>query len=136
MKFVKTLLLSFFLLTIFSCQESGPKDFALQKDQCDNCKMTITDLPYATQLITEKGRLYKFDDISCMTMYENSEAEKVAGAKKYVVDFPSKKIIELPNATLIQGGSIKSPMGGDTQAFESKDAATKAAAELGASLVN
>lgn len=135
MKFIQTLIFTFSLLTFFSCQENGPKYFALQKDQCDNCKMTITDLQYATQLITEKGRVYKFDDISCMTMYENSEPDKEAKSKKYVIDFPTKKFVELSKATLIKGGSIKSPMGGNTQAYENKETAEKAAKKLGASVI-
>ncbi len=135
MKFSK-ILLAVASLTFMSCQQSGPKDFLLEKDQCDNCKMTIADITYAAELITEKGRVYKFDDISCMTMYESAEAEKTANAKKYVIDAPTGKFVELPKATLIKGGSIKSPMGGNTQAFASKEAAQKAAAKLGATLIN
>lgn len=136
MKFLKNVLLALPFLALMSCQESGPKDFLLEKDQCDNCKMTIADINYATELITEKGRVYKFDDISCMTMYEGSEADKVKNAKKYVIDVPTGKFVELPKATLIKGGSIKSPMGGNTQAFANKDEAQKAAATLGAALIN
>ncbi|MBF8458307.1 nitrous oxide reductase accessory protein NosL [Kaistella sp. G5-32] len=136
MKFPKSILLALPFLALMSCQESGPKDFLLEKDQCDNCKMTITDLPYGTELITEKGRVYKFDDISCMTMYENSEADKVKNSKKYVIDAPTGKFVELSKATLIKEGNIKSPMGGNTQAFENKEAAQKAATALGATLTN
>ena len=136
MTYLKNLLVALPFLALVSCQESGPKDFLLEKDQCDNCKMTIADINYATELITEKGRVYKFDDISCMTMYENSEADKLKNAKKYVIDAPSGKFLELSKATLIKGGNIKSPMGGNTKAFENKEAAQKAAATLGASLIN
>ena len=136
MKLLKNLLFALPFLASLSCQESGPKDFLLEKDQCDNCKMTISDINYATELITEKGRVYKFDDISCMTMYENSEADKVKNAKKYVIDVPTGKFLELSKATLITGGNIKSPMCGNTQAFASKEAAQKAATTLGASLTN
>jgi copper chaperone NosL len=117
-----------------SCQKSGPKDFVLGKDQCDNCRMTITEQKFATQLITAKGRAYKFDDISCMTMYESSNPDKATNAKTYVVDFPSGQFLEKSRATFIKGGSIKSPMGGNTQAYKDKAAAQKAAATLGASL--
>lgn len=135
MKFFKTSLLLTFLLAIIACQNGAPKDFILGNDQCDNCKMTITDIKYATEMITEKGRVYKFDDLSCMTMYEDSEAEKAKNAKFYVIDFPSEKFIEKANATLITGGTIKSPMGGNTQAFEQIDVAEKAAANLGATVI-
>ena len=54
--------------------------------------------------------------------------------KKYVIDFPSEKFLETTKATFIKGGNIKSPMGGNTQAYQNKSAAEKAAATLGASL--
>lgn len=134
MNFSKILLAAASVLAIMSCQKSGPKDFVLGKDQCDNCRMTITEQKFATQLITAKGRAYKFDDISCMTIYESSNQDKATNAKTYVVDFPSGKFLEKSRATFIKGGSIKSPMGGNTQAYKDKAAAQKAAATLGASL--
>ena len=96
--------------------------------------MTISEPKYATQLITEKGRLYKFDDISCLNDYEVSNTETTANAKKYVADFPTGKFIESSTATFIKGGDIKSPMGGNTQAYQDKAAAEKAAVELQATL--
>ena len=135
MKFLKTSLLLSFVITLMACQDSGPQGFLLGQDQCDNCKMTITENKYATEMITEKGRIYKFDDLSCMTMYESSEAEKAKNAKFYVIDFPSEKFVEKANATLVHGGAIKSPMGGNTQAFENISVAEKAAAELGATVI-
>ena len=135
MNFTKTIILAFSVLAILSCQKSGPKEFALGKDQCDNCRMTITEHKYATQLLTEKGRAYKFDDISCMTMYESSNPDKAVNSKMYVIDFPSGSFLEKARAIFIKGGSIKSPMGGNTQAFRDKAAAEKAAAATGASLI-
>ena len=134
MELKKSLIIVGSVLAFMSCQQSGPKDFLLGKDQCDNCKMTITELKYAAELITQKGRVYKFDDISCMTMYESSNPDKATNAKKYVIDFPSEKFLETTKATFIKGGNIKSPMGGNTQAYQNKSAAEKAAATLGASL--
>ncbi len=136
MNILKNFLATASLVTLASCQPAGPQDFVLEKDQCDNCKMTITNAKYGAEMITEKGRVYKFDDISCMTMFANSEAEKAANATKYVVDFPSGKFLELSKAHLISGGSISSPMGGNTQAYETPEAAKKAAESLGAQIVN
>ena len=134
MELKKSLIIAGSVLAFMSCQQSGPKDFLLGKDQCDNCRMTITEQKYATQLITQKGRAYKFDDIMCMNMYESSNPDKATNAKTYVIDFPSGKFLEKAKATFIKGGSIKSPMGGNTQAYQDKAAAQKAAATLGASL--
>lgn len=134
MTFTKTLVAAASVLAILSCQKSGPKDFVLGKDQCDNCRMTITEVGYATQLLTDKGRAYKFDDIMCMNMYETANPDKAKDAKLYVIDFPSGKFLEKAKAIFVKGGSIKSPMGGNTQAYQNKSAAEKAAASLGASI--
>ena len=134
MKLLGRLFLAGSMLFLAACAESGPQEISVGKDQCDNCKMTISDAKYATQLITEKGRNYKFDDLSCMKDYEISNTESTVNAKMYVVDFPSGKFIESNTATFIKGGDIKSPMGGNTQAFQNKDAAVKAAANLQATL--
>lgn len=134
MKLFRNLILASSFLILAACAEKGPKEIAVGKDQCDNCKMTITDAKYATQLITEKGRNYKFDDITCLKDYEISNTETTTNAKEYVVDFPTGKFIEANTATFIKGGEIKSPMGGNTQTFKDKTAAEKAATTLGASI--
>lgn len=134
MKLFGKLFLASSMMFLAACAETGPQDIAVGKDQCDNCKMTISEPKYATQLITEKGRLYKFDDISCLTDYETSNTESTTNAKTYVADFPSGKFIERSTATFIKGGAIKSPMGGNTQAFQDKAAAEKAAIDLQATL--
>ena len=60
--------------------------------------------------------------------------EDAATAKTYVADFPSGQFFDSSTATFISGGSIKSPMNGNIQAYKDKAAAEKAAAELGATL--
>lgn len=133
MKFLKFFLTASILTTIIACSKSGPQEIAIGIDQCEHCKMTISDAKYATQLITEKGRVYKFDDIKCMQDYAMSNKD-AATAKTYVADFPSGQLFDSSTATFISGGSIKSPMNGNIQAYKDKAAAEKAAAELGATL--
>ncbi|QOW11627.1 hypothetical protein Q73A0000_15225 [Kaistella flava (ex Peng et al. 2021)] len=134
MKLFGRLLLASSMIVLAACSKTGPQEIAVGKDQCDNCKMTITEPKYATELITKKGRLYKFDDIACMKDYENSNAETTGNATTYVADFPTGQFIESSTATLIKGGEIKSPMGGNTQAFKNKSDADKAASDLGATI--
>lgn len=134
MKFLKFFSLLMIITAFTACSKNGPQEIAVGKDQCENCKMTISEPKYATQLVTDKGRMYKFDDIKCMKDYELGNKD-AANAKTYVADFPSGQFFESTSATLIEGGSIKSPMGGNTQAFKDKAAAEKAAAELGATVV-
>ena len=41
----------------FSCSPKGPEKINFGKDQCELCKMGIEDPKFATELITEKGRI-------------------------------------------------------------------------------
>lgn len=134
MNLSKTLLITGSLLALASCAKNGPQEIAVGKDQCENCKMNITEPKYATQLVTAKGKVYKFDDLKCMQDYATSNTEASKDAKTYVADFPSGQFFDSSTATFISGGTIKSPMGGNTQAYKDKAAAQKAATELGATL--
>ena len=136
MNFIKNSLIVAGMLSLAACAEKGPQEITIGKDQCDNCKMTISEPKYATQLLTEKGRVYKFDDIACLRDYEATNPENTGNATVYVADFPSGKFVESSTATFIKGGQIISPMGGNTQAYSDKAAAEKAASELGATLTN
>ncbi|MBS1549814.1 MAG: nitrous oxide reductase accessory protein NosL [Bacteroidetes bacterium] len=117
-------------VALISCGSDDAKTIKVG-EQCEHCKMSIENVKYATELITEKGKIYKFDDIKCMNGYANSNADKVVNAKTYVTDYPSGKLIEFEKATFIKGGSIKSPMGGNMQAYENKEEAEKAKKEFG-----
>lgn len=129
-------IIGFAAITVAVSCQSGPQDIKLGTDQCDHCKMTITEQKFAAELVTEKGRVYKFDDVQCMKEYAKDNADKSQNAKTYGVDFTSGKFVDLSSSTLIQGGKIESPMGGNYRVYSDKAAAQKAAAELGAKLVN
>lgn len=129
--FTKNIITVFSFICMFiGCQSAGPSEIILGKEQCDNCKMTIEDIKYAAELMTEKGKPYKFDDISCMTKFINSNPDKAKNAKTYVVDFKTSQFIETSKAVFVKGGQISSPMGGNTQAYSGKKDAEKAAKEL------
>ncbi len=50
---------------ISSCSvEPQPIDFG--KDHCTYCKMTIVDDRYGSELVTAKGKVFKFDAVECL----------------------------------------------------------------------
>lgn len=80
--------------------------------------MSISDDRFGTELITEKGRVYKFDDLSCMLRY-TSENNDVAVKAYYVCDYLSKGVlIPAESASFVFSRSFKSPMRGDIAAFK------------------
>ena len=99
-------------LTLFSCANDKAIPIKLNADNCDFCGMSIADGKFAAEVITEKGRDYKFDDILCMINYtqENSNT-KIGGY--YVNDFAKDNVLIPANtAIFLSGGTIQSPMRG------------------------
>lgn len=132
----KSILIPLFAILglLYSCAQNGPQDISLGSDACDFCKMTITEKEFAAELLTSKGRIYKFDDHRCLTGYKSSNPEKAAGSTSYLIDFPSGEFLEETKATLLTGGTIKSPMGGNTRAYKEASVAQKDAVTTGAKI--
>lgn len=133
----KTLAASFAGITILftSCTGSGPQPISLNKDACDFCKMTISDGRFAAEFITAKGRMYKFDDLSCMMQYIASQGE--GSIKKYYISEFTKELeyIDATTAWYIHHEDLKSPMNGNTAAFSTKEAATDFAQKYQATVI-
>ncbi|MEJ8606223.1 nitrous oxide reductase accessory protein NosL [Riemerella anatipestifer] len=134
--YILTLLLAFITFTSFSCNNKNVEAIELGKDQCSHCKMTIQDSRYATELITEKGRIYKFDDLVCMEAYTRENSQKIGNAKLFVSDFLTSQLFPLEKAFKITGGQVKSPMNGNIATFKNKNEAIKEAHRLQASVIN
>ena len=48
-----------------SCN-SGPQPIKLGQDACSFCKMSIADNHFGAEIMTKKGKVYKFDDMHCI----------------------------------------------------------------------
>lgn len=118
-------------IVFYSCVDAGPQAIHLHSDPCDFCRMTISDGRLATELITKKGRIYKFDDLVCMLEYR--QEQKPLTRKYYVSDYTKPNtLIDADNAWFIRHDSLKTPMGGNIVAFASKQTAIEYAARLNA----
>lgn len=122
--------------TIVSCGTKEPQPIKLNVDSCDSCKMTIANAQYAAELITDKGRIYKFDDLSCMIHYIK-ENGGLPNARLFVNDYPTaNKFIAFEQAFFLKGGSIHGPMGGKVIGFGSSAEAQNYQPKLQAEAVN
>jgi copper chaperone NosL len=132
---MKTLLASLTILFILaSCGSDTPKPIKLNSDACDFCKMTISNGKFAAELITEKGRYYKFDDVTCMVKYAKSNTV-VAYKSFYVSDYSKDNtLIPVEQSFFLKGGTISSPMRGNAIALSTKNAATEFQTKLNAEL--
>jgi copper chaperone NosL len=119
------LFLLIMVLIVTSCSSTGPEPIYLNKDDCDNCKMSISDKRFACELVTEKGRIYKFDDISCMVSYANDHNDKMTNAQFYIIDYLlPNELMPSDKLSFVEGEKVASPMGGNIAAFSNKDSAS------------
>jgi copper chaperone NosL len=102
-----------------SCSSKEPEPIKLNVDQCSFCKMSISDGRFGSELITKKGRIYKFDDIVCLTSYVHQNPLDAEGF--YVNDYATDNtLIPAETAYFIKGEQISSPMRGNIAAFASE----------------
>jgi copper chaperone NosL len=89
--------------------------------------MGIVDAKFGAEIITGKGKVYKFDDIGCMIRYMKSgELDQKDIDRTYVINFEKpNEFLELNKATLVASPLTRSPMGFNLAAFANTDAATK-----------
>lgn len=122
-------------LLLFSCGETRPEPAKLNADNCDHCKMTIADAKFVAELITPKGRIYKFDDISCLQSYRKENPDK-EGVKLYVANFEKpEQLLPVGEAVFVRGEQINSPMGGNIAAFGTQKSAEDFSAERTAQIL-
>ena len=123
--------------SFLSCGGSNtPKPIKANEDVCALCKMTIVDLKFATQLVTNKGKYYLFDDISCMVEFIK-ENKDLNVSKMYVPNYLNEKeFLEVQSAFYINGGGVKSPMNGNIAAFQTAAEADLYAGQLNANMIS
>lgn len=98
------------------------------KDNCDFCKMTIIDAKYGCEAVSEKGKVFKFDDLSCMVKYLKTAQLPIESYPFVVVSNyqNGSSLIAVKSAVFVSGKQFASPMRGDVAAF----ADAKAVAEI------
>lgn len=110
------------LITLVSCKVE-PEPLHFGQDACHTCKMTLMDKKFGAELVTSKGKVYKFDDVNCMlTFYNSGQIEPRDFAYRLVVDFSGDgKLIDAPDAFYLKSPAIKSPMASQIAAFGKKE---------------
>ena len=106
-------------LLLASCS-TGPEPLHFGKDACHACRMILMDNKFGAEMVTQKGKVYKFDDLNCLMSFYNSGSVPSAEVKHVVViDFSNpEKLIDAQKALYVQSESIKSPMASNVAAFE------------------
>ena len=122
------------LLLIFglmSCN-SGPQPIKLGQDACSFCKMSIADKRFGAEIITKKGKVFKFDDMHCVLGFMKSNTTNTNDIKEtWLVNFEEPhNFILAQNAFLLKSNELHSPMGGNVASFDNESKLKAAAQKL------
>ncbi len=124
----------FYFLFVFgllvSCKVS-PQPITYGSDGCHFCSMTIVDRQHAAELVTKKGKVFKFDAVECM-LNHLKDVDTTEMAMFLVNDYEAPgELVDAAMANYLICDEIPSPMGEFLTAFGTKEGAEKALAEHG-----
>ncbi|MFI5145030.1 MAG: nitrous oxide reductase accessory protein NosL [Ignavibacteria bacterium] len=104
---------------IFTSCSTDPEPLIYGKDQCDHCRMTIMDNKFGSEIITKKGKVYKFDAVECMIRFVKEGKLSEGEVSRYLVTDASKpaQFIDAKNAVYLISENFPSPMGADLSAY-------------------
>lgn len=133
MQTLKHYLILALLLLFYSCNVS-PKPINYGSDGCHFCSMTIVDKVHAAEVVTKKGKVYKFDATECMINFMkdfNASEIELYLSNNYT---EPEVLIDARKATFLISENVPSPMGAFLSAFKHKAGAEKIQTEKGGDL--
>lgn len=109
-----------------------PQPINYGEDHCDYCKMTIVDNRYASELVTDKGKVFKFDAVECLINYK---AQNTLSAEQIsfllVTDYANPgQLIDASQGFYLRSIKLPSPMGMFITGFSDPEEARTIAAEV------
>jgi len=122
---------AFSAIFFFASCSTGPASINYGKDNCTDCSMTIMDAKFASEIITKKGKVFKFDDAHCILSYiKSGKIKKEEIASTVFLDFNNaQNFLPAESAFFVVSNSLKSPMNGNTIAVASREVANNTAKE-------
>lgn len=108
----KKTIIIFFAIFLFACGSQKPEPINYNVDACNFCRMTIVDPKWGAEIITDKGKVFKFDVVECMIAYYYTKIDTNKVRSMFTVDFTNPShFIEAKQAKFIRTLQFPSPMG-------------------------
>lgn len=107
--------------TFYSCS-STPEPINYGKDECEHCRMMITDNKYGAEVVTNKGKIFKFDSIECLIEFALEKNSVGDVNQLFLVTNYAKpaELMDAGTAYYVHNDNIRSPMGLNVSAFETE----------------
>jgi len=117
---MKNIVLGLILIISTNCSTT-PEPIKYGHESCDKCRMQIMDPKYGTELVTSKGKVYKFDSVECLAFFaKNMNDDK--NSTLWVTDFSNNnELVDKNKAFFLLSEKLRSPMGLNLTAFSSQN---------------
>lgn len=114
------------LLCLTSCN-TGPDAIVPGKDICHFCKMGISDVRFGAEVVTKKGKSFKFDDTHCLLGFLQQKEVLPEDIKNtYFVNYSEPhQLVVAEKSFLLSSEKLRTPMGGNIAAFDNSDSLQK-----------
>jgi len=117
-------------LVLAGCN-ADPRAISYGRDECAECKMTLVDRLYGAELITSKGKVFIFDDVNCLLVFQK-RGGSAKPPRAVIVDFARRgSFVPAEEAYFLSHDGLNSPMGADLGAFSSLAELESVRAQLG-----
>ena len=126
-------------LPVLGCHGNmEPRTVLPGTDSCHYCQMTIVDERFTTQLVSEKGKHFIFDDVHCMNAFvQEADSNSLQIAKVYLSDFAYPGHYITPEKSFfLRSDNLRSPMGGNTATFSEESSLLETQVILGGEIVS
>lgn len=99
-------------LLLYSCTPEK-KPIKYGQDNCHYCNMTIVDKRYGSEMVSTKGKVYKFDAVECLINFlQEGEVAKGDVAMKLVNTYDQPgQLVNATESHYLRSEELPSPMG-------------------------
>lgn len=116
--------------------EPEPQPIRYGSDECAYCRMIITDAEFASQIVNNQAKAYKFDSVECMAAYDISNENSENVHSRWVPDFNNMdEWLEAESAVYLHSESLRSPMGLFISAYADRATAEEMRSEYGGDII-
>jgi copper chaperone NosL len=121
-------------LAMCSSGVTQPVDITLNEDACHQCRMAISQLDFAAEIVTPDGATHYFDDIGCMARW-TAENEPPEDAGWFVMDYDTHGWLDARSAYYVHSDRLPTPMSYGLAAFQTRAQAQATASRLDGEIV-
>ena len=120
---MKQLFLPALLMLLLASCTPEPQPINYGSDMCDFCKMSIVDQQYAAEVVTNKGKVYKFDAIECMLHFKKEKKDMTFAFELVNTYDTPKTLLPAADCHYLISPALPSPMGANLTAFSKTEIA-------------